>query len=237
MGRQREFDLGRALAIATDLFWQQGYENTSVGQLTAAMGITPPSFYLAFKSKEALFRSAVATHQERQGKIIGAAFDEPDSRSLVRTLLSGFADDLTMPGRAQGCLILNNALPAAPDQSFRTEWADWRKRFRLRLQRRFKHDQARATCRRMSVQRRSPSSSALCFGAWRSRPRQASPARSFTRQSTRSWRPGPGRSNGPTSRPIPQVSGHSEGRSFAIRQQETRCVVDLLGPIRRHPNP
>lgn len=143
MGRQREFDLGRALAIATDLFWQQGYENTSVGQLTAAMGITPPSFYLAFKSKEALFRSAVATHQERQGKIIGAAFDEPDSRSLVRTLLSGFADDLTMPGRAQGCLILNNALPAAPDQSFRTEWADWRKRFRLRLQRRFKHDQAK----------------------------------------------------------------------------------------------
>lgn len=141
MGRQREFDLDKSMAIATDMFWQQGYDNTSVGQLTQAMGITAPSFYLAFSSKEALFRKVVTSHQERQAQIIESAFEQPDSRKLVSTLLQAFADDLTMPGRAPGCLIMNNALPVAGAQGFRGEWAEWRNAFRRRLQKRFGQEQ------------------------------------------------------------------------------------------------
>ena len=56
MGRPREFDIEKALDTAGELFWRKGYEGTSLSDLTGAIGITPPSFYFAFKSKAALFR-------------------------------------------------------------------------------------------------------------------------------------------------------------------------------------
>lgn len=142
MGRRRAFDLGTALDVATDLFWRRGYENTSIGELTEAMKIAPPSFYLAFKSKEDLFRRVVAAHQERQGKIIEDAFAQADSKAVVASLLFGFVDDFTSPVRAQGCLIMNNALPSESDGSFRAEWADWRGAFKARLAKRFRQDRS-----------------------------------------------------------------------------------------------
>ena len=38
------------------MFWDKGYEGTSIADLTEAMGINPPSLYAAFGNKEALFR-------------------------------------------------------------------------------------------------------------------------------------------------------------------------------------
>src|SRR5579863_1062016 len=35
-----------------DLFWRQGYESTSISDLTSAIGITAPSLYAAFGDKE-----------------------------------------------------------------------------------------------------------------------------------------------------------------------------------------
>jgi hypothetical protein len=63
MGRPREFDIEKALDTAGELFWRKGYEGTSLSDLTGAIGITPPSFYFAFKSKEALFKQVVDRYQ------------------------------------------------------------------------------------------------------------------------------------------------------------------------------
>lgn len=58
-GRPRAFDREAALSKAMRLFWQKGYEATSLADLTAAMGIASPSLYAAFGSKEALFVEAL----------------------------------------------------------------------------------------------------------------------------------------------------------------------------------
>ena len=49
-----------------ELFWPRGHENVTLDDLQAAMGgITPPSFYHVFGSKEELFRKAYCCHQLR----------------------------------------------------------------------------------------------------------------------------------------------------------------------------
>lgn len=58
-GRPRNFDRSEVLQRAMWLFWERGYEAVSMSDLTTAMGIRSPSIYVAFGSKEALFREAV----------------------------------------------------------------------------------------------------------------------------------------------------------------------------------
>ena len=58
-GRPLSFDRDAALERAMLLFWKHGYDATSLAELTAAMGVTPPSGYTAFGDKKRLFLEAV----------------------------------------------------------------------------------------------------------------------------------------------------------------------------------
>ena len=55
-GRPREFDRDVALKRAMMIFWEKGFEATSMSDLVEAMKINSPSIYRAFGSKEDLFR-------------------------------------------------------------------------------------------------------------------------------------------------------------------------------------
>ncbi|MCG6395766.1 TetR/AcrR family transcriptional regulator, partial [Vibrio alginolyticus] len=61
-GRPREFDREVALRKAEQVFWQRGYEGTSMSDLVAALGIASARIYAAFGSKENLFREAIALY-------------------------------------------------------------------------------------------------------------------------------------------------------------------------------
>lgn len=140
MGRHRSFDLDKAVAVATDLFWRKGYDGTSMSDLTKAIGVSAPSFYFAFGSKEGLFRRVVETYLARQNAIIEAAFAKTDTRSLVRSLLEGFGAFFADRNHAPGCLILNSSLPIDDAHPFRAEWADGRRHLREALAHRFAED-------------------------------------------------------------------------------------------------
>ena len=65
MVRPREFDANDALEQAMQVFWDKGYQSTSLNALTRAMSISKSSFYEAFGSKHELYLSRLNTTTPR----------------------------------------------------------------------------------------------------------------------------------------------------------------------------
>lgn len=117
VGRPRTFDEAQALDLAVEVFWRQGYEGTSITDLTTAMGMNKPSLYTVFGSKEKLFRLVVARYAERDMGYKTAALAEPTAAAVARTLLLENAKALTRKDRPAGCLSIQGGLSSSPDNA------------------------------------------------------------------------------------------------------------------------
>jgi AcrR family transcriptional regulator len=110
-GRPREFDADKVLDKALHVFWERGYEGTSLSNLTEAMGINRPSLYAAFGNKEELFRRALDRYAEKgPGAVHREALAEPTAKAVVEHLLKSVASSLTDPCNPPGCLAVQGAL-------------------------------------------------------------------------------------------------------------------------------
>lgn len=108
-GRPRAFDAEAALDKALHLFWEKGYEGTSLADLTSAMGINRPSLYAAFGNKEALFQKALDRYAEQTEPMMSDVLSQPTARAVVETLLNQAAN--AQCGEApRGCLLVKSAL-------------------------------------------------------------------------------------------------------------------------------
>ena len=97
------------------LFWEHGYEATSLAMLREAMGLTPPQIYNAFTDKETLFRKALTRyHQTEIGFALDALSAPVPAREAIRRLLLGAAEAYSRPGKPGGCLFVSGALAASP---------------------------------------------------------------------------------------------------------------------------
>ena len=89
------------------VFWEHGYEAASVNELTCAMGISPPSLYLAFGDKERLFHEAIEHYVAGPGGFGQRALDEePTARKSIRRLLEEAASELTRECHPLGCMMV-----------------------------------------------------------------------------------------------------------------------------------
>src|SRR5262245_41226926 len=106
-GRPRAFDRQEALRQAMEVFWSQGFDNASLADLTAAMGINAPSLYAAFGSKEALFYEAIDLYVETAGSgIWNQIAAAPTAREAVDGLLRRSAEPFGRPPKPRGCMIV-----------------------------------------------------------------------------------------------------------------------------------
>jgi AcrR family transcriptional regulator len=111
-GRTRAFDADAALERAVELFARQGYEGTSVAELTKAMGITPPSLYAAYGNKRHLFDLVIERYGEHRRSYMEDVTSQPTARLAAKRFLEGAAEHDTEPGQPRGCLTVQGCLTA-----------------------------------------------------------------------------------------------------------------------------
>ena len=92
------------------LFWQHGYEATSLAELTRAMGVTPPSIYAAYGDKKGLFRAAVRRYLTQPQTPVELIAEAPTAEVAARTLIDGAAVAFTGVDTPAGCLLASSAI-------------------------------------------------------------------------------------------------------------------------------
>jgi AcrR family transcriptional regulator len=114
-GRPREFDRDHALRKAMEVFWERGFEGTSLSDLTRAMGIERPSLYSAFGCKEALFREAIDLYNRTESPGAQRMLETAaTTREAISSMLHHYAETYTQPGKPPGCMIVLAALLGTP---------------------------------------------------------------------------------------------------------------------------
>ncbi|MGA8442783.1 MAG: TetR/AcrR family transcriptional regulator [Candidatus Sulfotelmatobacter sp.] len=114
-GRPISFDKNAALEAAMLLFWERGYEGTSMADLTQAMGLSPSSIYAAFGGKHALFSLAVKRYMDSRAQYATRALAEPTLERVIRALFDNTVAFLTTPGHPPTCMTLAGAMGSSVD--------------------------------------------------------------------------------------------------------------------------
>ncbi len=106
-GRPRRFDPEEAVEAAQHLFHARGYDAVSVADLTAALGINPPSFYAAFGSKGGLYARVLKRYNASNAVPLASLLrdDRPVSECLT-AVLEEAARYYSANPEAAGCLVL-----------------------------------------------------------------------------------------------------------------------------------
>jgi len=113
MARSKEFDPQEALRAAVEVFWDSGYEKTSLDDLEAKMGVGRQSLYDTFGNKRSLYLQALDEYR---------AMTQADTRQLfasglgVRDCFRAILFGIAAEPRAKlerGCMMINANLERA----------------------------------------------------------------------------------------------------------------------------
>ncbi|WP_420420460.1 TetR/AcrR family transcriptional regulator [Pacificispira sp.] len=127
-GRPWSFDREAAIETAMTLFWRHGYEGVSVGDLTKAIGIAPPSLYAAFGSKAGLYALAMDRYTNTFGCLTDLDIESEETLSAaVRLLLESAVRTVTHRERERGCMISSGLVASHPDLADLAEEAAMRR--------------------------------------------------------------------------------------------------------------
>lgn len=93
-----------------ELFWQNGYSGTSMQQIFEATGLKPGSIYLAFGSKEELFKEALDSYSQKDLTRMKGIIDAEDSvgKGICIILTSLISDSIKE--KYNSCFLIKTQL-------------------------------------------------------------------------------------------------------------------------------
>jgi AcrR family transcriptional regulator len=104
-GRPRCFNLEEALDRSLLLFWEKGFQNTSLDEIAEAVGVKKPSLYAAFGDKEMLFRKVLQRYAAKLSEPVQALDRYADIRDAIDAFIDLGIGGGCSQGHPRGCLL------------------------------------------------------------------------------------------------------------------------------------
>jgi AcrR family transcriptional regulator len=139
-GRPRSFDKEQALKKAMHVFWEKGYEGTTMADLIESIGMKAPSIYAAFGNKDAIFKEVIQCYLPIvvEGQL-GALNSCSQIHEAVEAALSACVNLYTAEDNPHTCLIMTAAINTAPEHAEHTETLrSLREKYKSAWEKRFK---------------------------------------------------------------------------------------------------
>jgi TetR/AcrR family transcriptional regulator, transcriptional repressor for nem operon len=107
VARTKEFNSAAALRAAMDVFWDNGYANTTLDDLMAGTKVGRQSLYDTFGDKRSLYLQALNEYRTSTQAAMRALFaSELTIQECFRTMLFGICEE-TRAQHERGCLLLS----------------------------------------------------------------------------------------------------------------------------------
>jgi len=112
-----QFDRNEVIEKSIDLFWQNGFNASSMKQVVEATGLKPGSIYLAFGNKQALFREALESYaRKRSARMYRVLDSAPSVGEGLCTILESVIEESTRENYCS-CFLIKTRLELAADRN------------------------------------------------------------------------------------------------------------------------
>lgn len=112
MSRQKEFDYDEKLVAARNLFWEKGYNATSMNDLVDTLKINRSSLYLTYGSKHDLFIKSLNSYNKLKGdEYKNASTSSENPLEAIKNMVLAVVDVILKDDKT--CLVVNSSFELA----------------------------------------------------------------------------------------------------------------------------
>jgi TetR/AcrR family transcriptional repressor of nem operon len=170
MSRPKAYERDSVVVAARDLFWERGYESTSISDLEQRTGLNRSSLYQEFGSKHELLEAVLTCYADQVVGPLLADLSAPaadlDTIVALFTRLADLFSSGALPATS-GCLLVNSiAELASRDDRVRPAAVAYRDRLRLNFATTLENASRLGQVDAESVQRRADLLAATLMGVW-----------------------------------------------------------------------
>lgn len=114
MARTKDFDESEVLKKAIYLFWDKGYNGTSMQDLVDGLGISRSSLYDTFGDKQTLYLKALEAYQNGYSQQLDCLVAKaPTAKAAIKQVLELIVNELLGDMQRKGCFMVNAGIELA----------------------------------------------------------------------------------------------------------------------------